>query len=349
MPDGHSARRERVVTLLLTYGEPPRARFLDQLAYSWLILNRLTLRVARIPRPALPLIALRRALLRVKTWRVEGFSSPLEHITHEQAQALAARLRDADPQRDHTVRPVFEFRRPLLPEVLDELDRDPPDRLLLLPLYMPDSSFTTGISLADVETWAARRGRAFRPAPAHVSRFSEDDTVLSLMAQQILEGTAQAGWSEADRRAAGLILGAHGTLIHPPPGIDNGLGTMQCAHQRLRDMLAPHFRHISVGWLNHTLGGEWTQPDLATAARDMVERGIRRTVYYPFGFLADNAETQLEGRLVLRESALEVLHLPCLNASPPFIEHLARRVVARLGGAPESSEAPSRAGAGVGP
>ena len=52
----------------------------------------------------------------------------------------------------------------------------------------------------------------------------------------------------------------------------------------------------------------------------------------PYGFVADNAESQLEGRVLLRaEKRLEeVVHLPCLNAAPAYIDALAGAIVSSL-------------------
>ena len=71
--------------VLLTYGEPPAAAFVPQLAYSWRILRGLTRRVAPIPAFAVPLIALWRARFRVGLWRAHAYASPIEAITAEGA------------------------------------------------------------------------------------------------------------------------------------------------------------------------------------------------------------------------------------------------------------------------
>jgi protoheme ferro-lyase len=52
--------------------------------------------------------------------------------------------------------------------------------------------------------------------------------------------------------------------------------------------------------------------------------GFTRAVYFPYGFLADNAETQLEGRIALRDRPeIEAWHLPCLNADARLMGTLA--------------------------
>lgn len=334
-----SSNRERVLVLLLTYGEPRQANFREQYDYSLLILKRLTRRIARIPKALLPIIALMRARTRVKTWRAERYASPLEEIHQRQTGALEALLRARSPSLDVSVRGVFEFRRPLLPEVLAALS-PPPDRLVICPLYLADSDFTSGISLLDLEEYAKRAGAPYTPAPEYVSRFSEDERLVELMAVFVQEQLQRAGVSEEARRAAALVLGAHGTLVQGPLGIETGYGATQCFYQRLAQRLAPCFARVEIGWLNHRLGGEWTQPELAVTAAALAENGLHDVVYFPFGFFADNAESELEGRCILREhSALRVIHLPCLNDWPPFLEYLASRVLEQLG--VSSAEKPS--------
>ena len=322
---------ERVVVFLLTYGEPEEPSFREQYDYSLLILRRLTLKVAPIPRLLLPYVAFRRARGRVKLWKAEDYRSPLEPITGAQVEGLKRALSAHDPERRWEVCSIYEFRRPLLPQILHTLSKSPPDRVLFVPMYLANSDFTNAISRGALDEYARKYREPFLPAPEYVESFSEDERLVELMERHILDCIEERGWREEDRKDAALVLGVHGTLVAPPQGIDTGLGTTQCFYQRLRDRLADRFAHVSVGWLNHTLGGEWTSPGLETVTRDLIQRGIKRAVYYPFGFLADNAESQLEGRLVFHaHPELDVMHLPCLNTWGPFIDYLAERVMERL-------------------
>ena len=54
---------------------------------------------------------------------------------------------------------------------------------------------------------------------------------------------------------------------------------------------------VANGWLNHTRGGKWTDPPIEETLKRVSDAGFRDVVYYPYGFLADNAESQLEGQL----------------------------------------------------
>jgi len=107
--------------VLVTYGEPTRSAFVDQLVYSWRILVGLTRTVAPIPLPLLPLIAVARARHRTRLWGRHAYQSPLEPLTVGQGRALKTALTAAGPSETWQVHVAYEFRRPLLDEVLKAL------------------------------------------------------------------------------------------------------------------------------------------------------------------------------------------------------------------------------------
>ena len=92
--------------------------------------------------------------------------------------------------------------------------------------------------------------------------------------------------------------------------------------------MASAFQVIRIGWLNHRLGGEWTSPTLADSIQEIKTMGVERILYYPFGFLADNAETQLEGRIAMEKAGISsYYHLPCVNDDSEFIDLLANLIL----------------------
>lgn len=304
--------------VLVTYGEPPTPAFMDQLVYSWRILVGLTRTVAPIPRPVLPLIALARARGRKAAWLEHGYGSPLEAVTERQARLMREALAAAD-EADWRVHVAYEFRRPLLDEVLAALPADEP--VSVVPMYAADSAFTHALS----RTTAAAHARASaRVRPVQVAGALDVATLAELSAQHVLEQTAAAGWRGSD---VALVLAAHGTVLDPPTPIDTGLAATETLRMAIAARLAPQFGTVVNGWLNHTRGGRWTDPPIEEALASVVESGYTRVVYYPYGFLADNAESELEGRVALRAlSGVESLHLPCLNESAALVEALARQV-----------------------
>jgi len=302
--------------VLLTYGEPPMADLGRQFDYSRRILDGLTRLVAPIPAWLVPALAARRGLLRTFGWRAEGFRSPLEEITHAQARGLSAALTRCAPEGEWRVHVAYEFRDPTLPDVLANCD----EGALVLPMYLAESEFTHDLARRTVHGLNGTR-RGARVLPALPAR-----TLAELSAAHIA--------AELDRRgiAGGpdwtLVLAAHGTLLDPGRPMNTGREATEAVACGIARRLEDRFGLIVPAWLNHALGGRWTEPAADVALRALADRGRRRVVYFPYGFLADNAETMLEGRVLLRaEKRLEqVVHLPCLNADPGLLEALAASV-----------------------
>ena len=304
--------------VLLTYGEPPTADFGRQFDYSRRILDGLTRLVAPIPAWLVPALAARRGVLRTLGWRAEGFRSPLEEITHVQARGLAEALARCAPEQPWRVHVAYEFRDPTLRDVLAGCD----DGALVLPMYAAESEFTHDLARRTVHGLnGTRRGARVLPA----------------LSAQTLAGISAAHITrELDRRgiAGGpdwtLVLAAHGTLLDPGRPMNTGREATEAIACGIARRLEDRFGLIVPAWLNHALGGKWTQPAADVALRALAERGRRRIVYFPYGFLADNAESMLEGRILLRaERRLEqVVHLPCLNADPGLLGALADSIAA---------------------
>ena len=304
--------------VLVTYGEPPTPAFVDQLVYSWRILLGLTRTVAPIPMPVVPVIALSRARGRTRLWRAYRYESPLEPITERQARTLGGTLAAVNGA-DWRVHVAYEFRRPLIEDVLRSLP--PHEPAVVVPMYAADSSFTHELSRGVAKTIvSADPSRDIRVAGA-----LEAEALADLSARHVLEHTAEAGWRG---EAVALVLAAHGTVLNPTTPINTGLVATQRLCDAIVARLAPHFRVVVNGWLNHTRGGKWTEPPIDKALAQATAAGARRVVYYPYGFLADNAESELEGRMALEglPAGIESRHLPCVNESPALAALIATSV-----------------------
>ena len=290
---------------LVTYGEPPSPAFIGQLVYSWRILLGLTRTVADIPAPLSPLIALSRARGRNAMWRSNAYSSPLEPITLDQADQLRAALarQSGDQWKIHV---AYEFRDPLLGSLINQLSRD--EAVIVVPMYAADSAFTHNLSRQTVAELAPGR-----PAPVIVLPAIDVERLADISAKHVMQAIADSG---IKTQSAALVLAAHGTLLEPAKPIDTGrIATEQlCAGIERR--LNKCFGMVANGWLNHTRGGKWTDPPIEETLKGVSDAGVRDVVYYPYGFLADNAESQLEGRLAAAgRPELNVTFVACLNGS----------------------------------
>lgn len=308
--------------VLVTYGEPTRPSFADQLAYSWRILVGLTRKVDAIPRPLLPIIALARARGRRALWRQYDYASPLEPITEQQARGVADRLSRLAPRDRWQVHVAYEYRQPLVGDLVGSLPEDEP--VWVVPLYAAESAFTHALTR---EATAGRRG------PVFVLGAFAADVLAHVSAAHVLAHTSdEPGWRGND---VALVLAAHGTVLEPPKPLDTGRESTEALCSAIAARLAPHFGMVVNGWLNHTRGGRWTEPPIEEALADVVKAGYKRIVYYPYGFLADNAESQLEGRVALEGLAngagaglrVQAKQLPCFNDGTALLDLLTRQVL----------------------
>ena len=295
--------------VLVTYGEPMTPAFVDQLVYSWRILLGLTRTVADIPAPARG---------RNTLWKEHGYSSPLEPITLAQAEQLDLALAQQGDDR-WKIHVAYEFRDPLLSTAIDRVPRN--EMVVVVPMYAADSSFTHDLSRTTV-----RNLTQDRTAPTIVLPALDVDALAQVSANHVMH---TLGSDSATTRTAALVLAAHGTLLKPTKPIDTGLLATELLRCRIEQRLSSCFGIVVNGWLNHTRGGQWTDPPIEEALKRVSEAGFRDVVYYPYGFLADNAESQLEGRLAAAgRPELKVRFVPCLNGSPDLAQVIASQVLA---------------------
>lgn len=337
--------RRNFAVILETYGEPAAAEFWPQFTYSYAILRKLTRRLAPIPAWLLPYISYKRARGRKAEWREHAYTSPLESIHIRFCSQLAAQLSEHSADR-WTVEPGYLFRPPQLERaVRAALDRGV-DRLFVVPMYSAESDFTHGLTEFTLETMA-RTDRRIRDQVEIVSfsRTPADERRLAgLMHEQIEAALRQADGGDSakwKREKWGLALAAHGTVIDKPH-LKSGLRETFRIYKALATPFRDRFVTVLPGFLNHSGRGTWSRPNMAKTVQLMQARGVERLVYYPFGFVADNSETQLEihhfigghddhsGHCSGAAQFQELLHLPCLNNTASLVHRVAELLRARL-------------------
>lgn len=314
--------------IAITYGEPSTNSFGEQWRYSNRILSKLTRLVAPIPAIAVPFIGAWRGYTRTKLWTAEKFSSPLQSISRRQVECIQNALHERNDGHAWRVHLAYEFQDPSLFAVLDRIRQQNSERVVLLPMYLATSDFTSGISLRDYETYQTKNRHPF-PNARLVTIRAYHLEVGRLLADFIRRQIRIGGIDSNLCLKTGLLLGCHGTLVKPPPGIaDTGYCDTKQVYDDVEKELKEEFKAVAIGWLNHRLGGEWTSPTLEASVQTMLQEGIEQFVYFPFGFWADNAETQLEGRSVFHKLGVrDYHHLPCINDDADFIQFLTQRIV----------------------
>jgi protoheme ferro-lyase len=187
-------------------------------------------------------------------------------------------------------------------------------------MYAADSAFTHELTRQSIKHLDVRR-----PAPIIVLKAIDVDTLIKVSVDHLMHTIAE---DKITTQNAALVLAAHGTLLEPEKPIDTGRAATEKLCDGIRDNLSTSFGMIANGWLNHTRGGKWTEPPIEETLKRVKDAGFRDVVYYPYGFLADNAESQLEGRIAAAaQPDLRVRFVPCLNGSPELAEVIANQVV----------------------
>lgn len=304
--------------IVVTYGEPVTPAFVEQLVYSWRILIGLTRSVADIPAPLIPLIALSRGRGRNALWRREGYTSPLEPITIAQAEQLRSVL-SAQSGDQWKVHVAYEFRVPLVASVVAGIPEN--EEIVIAPMYAADSAFTHELS-RQVVSGLKSRSAAITVLPA-----LDVDVLAELSAKHVMAFVAS---DAVPASSAALVLAAHGTLLQPAKRIETGLVATEQLCRGIQTRLSKCFGLIANGWLNHTRGGQWTEPPIEETLKRVSALGYRDVVYYPYGFLADNAESQLEGRVAAAaHPEMRVRFVPCFNESPALAAAIAGQIAKR--------------------
>jgi ferrochelatase len=269
-------------------------------------------------------------------WTDEG--SPLK--VHTQNQVL--QLRQALANRGHgnlKVAMAMRYGSPSLPEVLDKLKAAGCDRIAILPAY-PQYSGTTTASIADAVFDYYRKVRNI-PELRLIRNYHEHDGYLDALRDSIL-----AHW-DANGRGQKLVMSFHGvpkrTLMLGDP--------YHCECHKTARLLAAKLRlkpeEYMVTFQSRFGKAEWLQPYTAPTVQQLAKDGLKRIDMVCPGFTSDCLETLEEINMEVRHDFLsnggkQFHYIPCLNASPKWIEGLAQIAEQNLIGWPTMMSATAR-------
>ena len=323
MNEDQSARRFLVI--LAAHGEAESAGFSEQFAVSW----RTLVHAAEVmPLPA-PLRAAICALgaLRKRLMRTAG--SRHNAITRRQASALEAAL-DGDPATRYEVLPAFASAEPGVDTVLAAAPHDA--TVLLMSMIPTDSRLACGLF--------CRAAAVLHPRTQTVkphARLWESADLVGVHRRHI------AGWLQenegalpAEERSA-LVIVLHGTLLADksgrPPAFHNGMrekthygDALRKSLTELPDLHDSPWQRVEIAYLNHAVGGHWSQPTLEDCLARLAQEGMRCVYAYPAEHLVESAETARMAKTLDASPLARGFCLPSLNDSPRFIDFLADRV-----------------------
>ena len=323
---------DRVAVLLMGYGEVES--YEDFANYNEQALNLLTAKFAPVPTWVYPPLAKLLALFDRHEWdhQHNHFISPHNAIFEQQRLGIEKELQQTWGDRVQVFK-AFNFCAPYLPEqVLTEIKAQGFDKLLIYPLLVVDSIFTSGIAVEQVNIALANltdEGEHWVKGLRYIPSFYNEPAYIQMMAHLVEEKIATDLAAAYLPSQIGIVLMNHG-CPHKAKGFTSGITESQALYDQVRDQLINRYPLISVGWLNHdTPLIEWTQPNAEQAAKNLIELGAKAIVFMPIGFATENHETLLDVDHIIhalhrKHPNMTYVQMPCVNDHPDFLKMAAQ-------------------------
>lgn len=329
-----SKRRYSVV--LVTYGEVEKLTVRELWPSSRKIIHVLTRQIIRLPKLLIYMLADYRSSKHYLDWKLHRYRSRLVEINRKQAlgvkDALQRNPRVAGQGVEIEVTEAYYFVHPWLEEVLEHVGNRA-DGIVVVPMIPVESAFSCGPACQmAIDHFGENHLGMLR-----VVRGLWKDEALHRLHLDHLFDSLPPEWKGQERKETqGLVLVIHGTIVKnrkgEKPSVFTGLDeTMEFFRLMKEKIMADPrnvFQDVKIGCLNHSRGGEWTPETVELALDEFAREGFRSVAMFPFGYFADNSETDYEAQKLLdRSSAARKHYVPCVNDSPVFAGWLASRIV----------------------
>ncbi|MFQ4142182.1 ferrochelatase [Chlorogloeopsis sp. ULAP02] len=323
----HLPSQQRVAVLLMGYGEVES--YEDFANYNEQALNLLTAKFAPVPTWIYPPLARILALFDRHEWghQHNDFISPHNAIFEKQREGIEKNLQQRWGDRVQVFK-AFNFCAPFLPkQVLAEIKNQGFDKLLIYPLLVVDSIFTSGIAIEQVNkalSELADGNEHWVKGLRYIPSFYNEPAYIDLMVHLVEEKIASDLATTYLPAEIGIVLMNHG-CPHRAKGFTSGITESQALYDLVRDKLINRYPLISVGWLNHdTPLIEWTQPSAEQAAKNLIQLGAKVVVFMPIGFATENHETLLDVHHIIhalekKHKSVNYVQMPCVNDRSEFL------------------------------
>ncbi len=290
--------------------------------------------VMPIPKPARLLIPVLGSIIQtVKTKRL-GYRSPMNRISAKQTSLISDALKkypngEIQPQFDLNVFNAYETTPPYTEDLIRSLAGY--DGVVVLPMNPIESAFSCGALCRFALRYFG--DNAFQKMRV-VTGLWKDEKLIALYRDYVLAQAAASGFVQGGKNA--LIVALHGTVVADKNGVPvkfhNGLAENQTLFQLFKSALKSDARNpfslIEPAYLNHQVGGKWTEPTLRQTIERLEHAGTESVAMFAAGYYADNSETEFSAAKDLQQSAFkQKKYIPCMNDSPEFAALMAERIM----------------------
>ncbi|MEO1791514.1 MAG: ferrochelatase [Cyanobacteria bacterium J06629_19] len=322
---------DRVAVLLMGYGEVES--YEDFANYNEQALNLLTAKFAPVPTWVYPPLAKLLAMFDLHEWSHQhgNFVSPHNAIFEDQRAGIETCLQQRWGDRIKVFK-AFNFCAPHLPEqVIETIKEEGFTKLLIYPLLVVDSIFTSGIAVEQVNdalTKLAGTGEHWLKGTRYIPSFYNQERYIDLLARMVEEKIESQLAVAHLPSQTGIILLNHG-CPHKAKGFTSGIDESQKLYEAVREKLIYKYPLISIGWMNHdTPLIDWTQPNMSVAGQNIIDLGATALVMMPIGFATENHETLLDVDHIIhslrkKNPQVTYVQMDCVNSHPEFMQMVA--------------------------
>ena len=327
-------KKRKYAVLIATYGEVERLTLRNLWPSTRRIVSVITRQFVKGPKLLVYMLADHRSMKRFIDWRLHNYESSLVETNRTQTR----KVRESIALSDHPILSSVEvsvlesyfFVPPYLENMLHE-GQSVYDGVIVVPMIPVESAFSCGVACQAVnDVYGDRRFARVRLLNKLWQNPELHRIYTDYLFQQVDRSYVAKG------RKTGLVLVIHGTLVRDragnPPKVFTGLNEtgefFEMMKQRILDDPRNVFHGIKQGCMNHTAGGEWTSDTVQKAFREFLDEGYDSVVMFPYGFFADNSETEYEARTLLEKTAFTYKqYVRCINGYTEFAEWLASRII----------------------
>jgi len=286
--------------------------------------------ITRLPQPfrwlLAKLIAMRRAPTTRAIYAKLGGSSPILGQTYNQASALRTALTDGDKHGDkhYETFVAMRYTAPRASDVVEQVRRYRPNKIVLLPLY---PQFSTTTSRSSLREWfhEARENKLDAPVST-VCCYPNHAGFITAQAALINEGIAKLPPNVRFR----LLFSAHGLPKRVIAGGDPYQAQIEQTAKAIAQALGPTHLDWRISYQSRVGPLEWIGPPTDAEIKRAGEEGLA-VVVAPIAFVSEHSETLVEldmdyGKLAAESGVLHYIRVPTVGTHEDFIQGLASLV-----------------------
>jgi len=271
-------------------------------------------------------ISRQRAPIAREIYAKMGGSSPILGQSYNQASALKSALANDDGDHFETF-VAMRYTAPRASDVVEQVRRFRPNRIVLLPLY---PQFSTTTSRSSLREWH-RLAREIKAPVATICCYPQDKGFVSAQADLIAESIAMLAPNVRFR----LLFSAHGLPERIIAAGDPYQAQVEQTAKALVEKLARPQLDWRVCYQSRVGSLKWIGPATDDEIKRAGAEGLA-IVIAPIAFVSEHAETLVEldidyAKLAAEGGVMNYIRVPAVGTHPSFIEGLANIVKAALG------------------